>query len=101
MLQALKIQEEKLGADHPKTAITLYYIGRAYLDLEQAEKAKEYFLQALKIFEEKHGADHPDTAKTLHAITVVNSIIKQTEKPKQSVKVNDKQDINGQELEYD
>ena len=69
--KALKISEEKLGADHPNTAATYNNLAVVYDDQGNYEKALKYYEKALKVYEEKLGADHPDTAATYNNLAVV------------------------------
>ncbi len=68
---ALKISEEKLGADHPNIAATYNNMALIYDKQGNYEKALAYYKKALKICEEKLGADHLDTAITYNNIAEV------------------------------
>ncbi|MDM0037046.1 tetratricopeptide repeat protein [Variovorax sp. J22P271] len=67
---ALDLRIEKLGEQHPRTAVTLSALGHAYADQAKYAEAEACFRRALAI-QEARGANHPDTAATLRALGMV------------------------------
>jgi preprotein translocase subunit SecA/nephrocystin-3 len=63
-LNALAIQEEILGSEHPVTAISYNNIGYDYYELGNYPKALEYLLKSLYVLEKALGMNHPNIAST-------------------------------------
>ena len=63
--RALRIRENALGCEHPDVATSTGELAGAYQELDEPEKAEEYFLKAIAIFEKTLGPDHQDTAMSL------------------------------------
>ena len=59
-----RIEEAKLGEDHPETAVTYSNIASVYHAQGEYEQALAWHNKALAITEAKLGKDHPDTAST-------------------------------------
>jgi tetratricopeptide (TPR) repeat protein len=63
--RALKIDEAKLGIDHPDVATSLSNLARLYAELGRYAEAEPLYQRSLKIRETKLGPDHPDVAISL------------------------------------
>jgi CHAT domain-containing protein/Tfp pilus assembly protein PilF len=63
--RALGLNEQALGADHPKTAGSLNDLGTVNLMLGRFEQAQPMLERALAVREQALGPEHPDTAATL------------------------------------
>ena len=59
-LEALSIQEEKLGKTHLDYANSLEAIGFLYIGTHQYEQAEPHFQESLRIKEKALGKNHPD-----------------------------------------
>jgi len=59
--QALAIRERALGADHPKVALSLDFIGRCLFEQGKYQEAKQKFLEAYQISKNVIGENHPIT----------------------------------------
>jgi tetratricopeptide (TPR) repeat protein len=59
--QALKIDLNVFGDNHPTVAIRYNNLGEAYRVLGDAKQAIDYYQQALEIFKSIYGDDHPST----------------------------------------
>lgn len=66
-LQALRIKQQELSADHPSTASTLHELGRVNLAQGHYVEAEQYFQQALRINQQSLPANHPFTIITLES----------------------------------
>jgi len=62
--EALRLRKAKLGADHPRTLITMNNLGTYYSGSNQTEKAIALHQEALPLMRTKMGADHPETLRT-------------------------------------
>jgi tetratricopeptide (TPR) repeat protein len=69
--KALKINEVKLGLDHPDTAATYNNLAGVYRAKGDYDRAIEFSKKALKIYDEKLGLDHPDAATTYNNLAGV------------------------------
>jgi hypothetical protein len=69
--QALAINQEILGADHPDTARSLNNLGAILRAVGDYETARAYYEQALAINQKVLGADHPDTARSLNNLGAI------------------------------
>jgi tetratricopeptide (TPR) repeat protein len=58
--------EKELGKDHLSTAMALFWLGRAYDDLEDYAKAEPLYLDSLEILKAKLGKDHLHVAVPLN-----------------------------------
>jgi len=63
--QCLTAVQEKLGTDHPSTAIALDNLAGLYRSQGRYEEAEPLCLRALEIIQHQLGTDHPDTAIVL------------------------------------
>jgi tetratricopeptide (TPR) repeat protein len=59
--QALAIQQQVLGHEHPHTLISVINLGSGLLKLGQYEESEALFRQALVSSQKVHGLEHPDT----------------------------------------
>ena len=64
--RALKIREKALGAEHPKTGISLNNLALNYGKMGDYNKAEPLLKRALQINEKALGPEHPETATTVH-----------------------------------
>jgi tetratricopeptide (TPR) repeat protein len=64
--------EERLGSDHPKTAISLHNLACTYYYLCQYSEAELLLQRALQIMEQQFGADHPEIVNTLTSLAKTN-----------------------------
>ena len=64
--RSLKIDEKKLGPDHPDVAASLNNLADLYDDMGQYAKAEPLYRRSLTIRENQLGADHPDVARSLN-----------------------------------
>jgi len=62
--QALTIDRNVYGQEHPSVARELNNLGVTYLQQGQKEKAKAYLEQAYAIFEKFYGPEHPGSKTT-------------------------------------
>jgi len=62
--KAVRVREDKLGKDHPTTAISYNYMGSLCHGNGEYDWAIEWYTKALRIQEAKLGKDHPTTAAT-------------------------------------
>lgn len=69
--RALAICEEKLGATHPDTAVSLNNLAELHRKQGKYEEAEPLYKRALAIREEKLGATHPDTALSLNNLAAL------------------------------
>ena len=81
---ALKIQKEKLGANHVDVAMSYNNLGTVYSKTGYLEKAKEYHQLAVKIRPEQLGANHVDVAASYNDLGTVYSDTSDLEKAKES-----------------
>lgn len=59
--QALAIDENVFGKEHPNVATTLNNLGLVYYQLGQIVRARSYVERAYTIFKKIYGEEHPDT----------------------------------------
>ena len=69
--QALTIQEQVLGAEHPDTLTILDNLAAVYNRLDKYEQAVLLLQRALAIQEQVLGAEHPDVATSLNSLAAV------------------------------
>ena len=69
--QTLKIYDENLGVQHPFTATIYNNMGNNYLELQEFDKAIDFFEKAL-VIREKVLPDHPDGAKSLFGLAMAH-----------------------------
>jgi nucleoside phosphorylase/Tfp pilus assembly protein PilF len=69
--QALTIQEQVLGAEHPDTLTILDNLAAVYNKLDKYEQAVLLLQRALAIQEQVLGAEHPDVATSLNSLAAV------------------------------
>jgi tetratricopeptide (TPR) repeat protein len=67
---ALKLREQTLGQDDPKTMESLHNLAMVYGDLGKYQEAERYFLQVLTIEESAKGPDNTDVADTLNELAL-------------------------------
>ncbi len=67
-LEALKLQERVLGAEHLDVAQTLVSVGRIYSITGDQAEAQRYFERGLTLHEKILGAEHPATGGVLNSI---------------------------------
>jgi len=60
--RALRIDEKRLGKEHPDVAIWINNIGMVLQDMGDLQGAREYLERALGIDEKTYGKEHPDVA---------------------------------------
>jgi tetratricopeptide (TPR) repeat protein len=65
LLQARKVSQRILGADHPTTLATLSSLGRLYLRQGRPAEAEPLYLQAFEASRRVLGDEHPNTLKSL------------------------------------
>ncbi|MEM6845717.1 MAG: tetratricopeptide repeat protein, partial [Bacteroidota bacterium] len=70
-LEALKIDNEQLGADHPSYATSLNKLADLYRFQENYDEAEKMYLQAKEIRKEQLGEEHPDYATSLHNLALL------------------------------
>ena len=70
---ALKIQENKLGVNHPSTALSYNNIGMVYYNKRKYALSLEFLNKALEIWNEKLGENHPYTKMAKKNIELVKS----------------------------
>ena len=58
-LHALKVMEQELGADHPKSTYCLYELGSLYFWLGRIDEAEGTIRRGLAITERRRGVCHP------------------------------------------
>jgi len=63
--KALKIAQQAHGKDHPDISLSLNYLGGAWQELGDNNKAMQCHEQALAIRQKIYGMQHPDTAISL------------------------------------
>ncbi|NIM18544.1 MAG: tetratricopeptide repeat protein [Candidatus Aminicenantes bacterium] len=80
--QALKIDRNVYGQEHPAVAIRLNNLGEAWRVLGEPKKAIEYYEQALTIFKKVYGENHPNVASALNNLGVIYLQQGQKEKAK-------------------
>ncbi len=66
MLCALKIDEKRLGKDHPSVATRLNNLAGLYQATNRLAEAEPLMERALKIEEASFGKEHPDVARALN-----------------------------------
>ena len=69
--EALKLAEERLGAEDPDTATSLDHLAGLLHTLGDLKGAKPLYERALAIREKALGADHPDTAGSLNSLALL------------------------------
>lgn len=69
--RAWEIRKIMLGPDHPLVAASLDGLGRAYLLLEDDDKAREYFEQSLAVIETALGPEHPEVTSPLGKLAAI------------------------------
>ncbi|MEM9454812.1 MAG: serine/threonine-protein kinase [Myxococcota bacterium] len=69
--EALAIQQEALGSEHPHVAETLSDLGTAYILTGQHEEARATLERALAIREQALGSKHPGVADSLNKLGVI------------------------------
>ena len=62
--KSLHIKVKVFGPDHPDTALSYCNIGIVYKEMDECEKALEYFHKNLEIIIKVHGQDHLQVART-------------------------------------
>jgi tetratricopeptide (TPR) repeat protein len=67
-LQALEIQREHLGEEHPDTINSIENVGTTYSALGEHEETLKYHLQAWEIRKKVFGERHPDTAGSFDSV---------------------------------
>ena len=65
---AKDIYMEKLGTEHPNTAISYNDLGYALIKLERYEEALRYLKESCRIKEREFGTEHRYTANTYHTL---------------------------------
>jgi tetratricopeptide (TPR) repeat protein len=68
--EALKLQKDKLGPDHPNTLVTSSNLGNAYRLAGKFEQAVPLLEDTLKRQRAKLGPDHPNTISTVAKLAV-------------------------------
>jgi hypothetical protein len=61
LIQALKIQQQKLGENHPETVISLDNLASLYCLQQRYSEAERTYLQVLRAMLKTLGEDHPET----------------------------------------
>jgi tetratricopeptide (TPR) repeat protein len=69
--QRLDRSENRLGADHPSTALSLNNLAGLYESQGKYESAEPLYQRALDIKERQLGADHPSTALSLNNLALL------------------------------
>ena len=64
MERALAIYEERLGLDHPTTALSLSNLASVLAELEDLDAARPLLERALAILEQRLGEGHPQTMQS-------------------------------------
>jgi tetratricopeptide (TPR) repeat protein len=59
--QALTIRERALGANHPDTALSVWWSAFLYDQQQEYEKAEPLYKHALSVYKRTLGEMHPDT----------------------------------------
>jgi tetratricopeptide (TPR) repeat protein len=67
--RALRIREDRLGADHPYTATSLNRLASVLAEQGHLAGARPLYERALAIYEDRLGADHPATARSRRNLT--------------------------------
>ena len=89
--RALKVREEILGSNHPRTATLRYELADLHLKLDDFSQAEGLFQSALEAQEAALGRMHPDVAQTLSELGILYARIGL---PAQSIKfMRDARDI--------
>ena len=69
--QALTLELDRLGADHPDVARALVHLARIHAVRRRDVEAKATYIRALDLRRRTLGPDHPDVALTLNDLAVV------------------------------
>ena len=72
-VQALSIQEQILGPEHPNIAIALSNLATLHGRLGQFEESKALLRRSLSIHEQTVGLDHPRVAGTLNNLAIASN----------------------------
>eukprot|EP00971_Amphidinium_carterae_P101210 2002443-Amphidinium_carterae.1 len=62
----LRMEESRYGPEHPEVARMLSNLGKAYGDLGDAFKQRDYLERALRMHESSYGPVHPEVASILN-----------------------------------
>jgi len=68
--QALALQQEHLGAEHPDVASTLNNLGVVLTSLDRPDEAVARYEESLRLHEKLEGAEHPNVATASHNLAV-------------------------------
>lgn len=68
LLEAHRILEKRLGANHVQTMKAVRNMARYYSEIGEVDKGLELGAQALTAFEQKFGSLHPEVAKCLNSM---------------------------------
>lgn len=66
----MEIRKWYNGEDSVRMAEILYCIGVVYSNMNDEEKAREYYLKSYEIFKQQYGEEHYCTSAVLGKITV-------------------------------
>lgn len=78
-LQALRLQEEALGADHPEILASRNSLGILYMEIADYPQANELFAQVLTARRKLLGPDHPDTVTSINNLADLSARNRQYE----------------------
>lgn len=68
LVEAHRILEKRLGANHVQTIKVVHNMSRYYSEIGDFDKSLQLELQALTAFEQKFGSQHPEVANCLNSM---------------------------------